>query len=378
VLDFIGQHRREFRFDVRYRALTGSTRAGLVRDVEQGFPFLPSGCRLLLDRVAQEVVLANVRQGLRGGRKVLIDDVRSHGDLSLPRYLEASGHELPDVYGRAGESWTALRRDAGFATAAPGPREDELLRRVSGLVHVDDLERAAVYQRLMQPGGPELGDLTAADRVLAHMLVYTVWPDLGGHGSIDDALETLRAHPAVVEEAGVLMALGADAARTVPEPLGIPGVELRSHCTYRRDEILAGIGWADGSRKTRGQAAGVVYSEATNVDALLVTLRKEEKEFAPSTRYRDYPMSHQLFHWESQNSTTLASAAGRRYVDGTSHVLLFVRTARNDEFGGGAPFLCLGTARPVDHRGERPISITWSLDRPMPQSVLQAGALDAA
>jgi hypothetical protein len=164
----------------------------------------------------------------------------------------------------------------------------------------------------------------------------------------------------------------------VPRDLAIPGVQIRSHSTYRRDEILAGIGWADGTRKTRGQAAGVVYSEATNVDALLVTLRKEEKEFAPSTRYRDYPMSAELFHWESQNSATLASAAGRRYLEGTSRAVLFVRTARNDEFGGGAPFVCLGEVHAVEHRGERPISITWRLERAMPQHVLQAGALDAA
>ena len=92
-------------------------------------------------------MLANVKQGLRGGRKALVDDVRSHGDLSLVRYLAESGHELPDIYGRPGESWTALRREAGFPTAAAGPREAELLKRVSSLVHVDDLERASPYMR---------------------------------------------------------------------------------------------------------------------------------------------------------------------------------------------------------------------------------------
>jgi hypothetical protein len=304
--------------------------------------------------------------------------VRSHGDLSLVAYLRESGHELSDIYGRTGESWTAIRRGAGFPTADPGPREDELLRRVGSLVHVDDLERASTYMRLMLPAGPRLVDLTPRERVLAHMLVYTIWPDLGGHSSIDDALATLRKHPAFVREAMNLMRIGADEARVVPGDLGIAGVELRSHCTYRRDEILAGIGWADGTRKTRGQAAGVVYSETTNVDALLVTLRKEDKEFAPSTRYRDYPISADLFHWESQNSTTLNSAVGRRYVDGTSHVLLFTRAARNDEFGGGAPFVCLGTAGAVEYQGERPISLTWRLERPMPQQVVQQGSLDAA
>ena len=89
-------------------------------------------------------------------------------------------------------------------------------------------------------------------------------------------------------------------------------------------------------------------------------------------------MSADLFHWESQHSTTLNSAVGRRYIDGTSHALLFTRAARSDAFGGGAPFVCLGTATAAEHHSERPISITWRLDRPMPQLVLQSGALDAA
>jgi hypothetical protein len=383
VLDFIGQHRREFRFDVRYRALTGSSRGTLVRDVEHGFPYLPSGCRLILDRVAAEIVLANVNQGLRGGRRALIADIRTHGDLSLEDYLVESGRELADVYGRTSgartdESWTALRRDARFSTSPAGPRDKELLRRVGSVLHVDDANRAAAYQRLMLTSGPMLKGMSADERLYAHMLVYAIWPDLGGHGSIDDALTTLREHPAFVDEVTTLAKLGADRARTVPGELGIEGVSLRSHCTYSRDEILAGIGWADGTRKTRGQAAGVFYASGTNVDGLLVTLHKEEKDFAPTTRYRDYPLSAELFHWESQNTTTTASAVGRRYLDGTSHVVLFVRPARSDEFGGGAPFVCLGTASVEEHQGERPISITWRLDRPMPQHLLRAGAVDAA
>jgi superfamily II DNA or RNA helicase/HKD family nuclease len=43
VLDFVGFNRKEFRWDVKLRALTGDTRAGVMRDVEKGFPFLPSG-----------------------------------------------------------------------------------------------------------------------------------------------------------------------------------------------------------------------------------------------------------------------------------------------------------------------------------------------
>ncbi len=52
VLDFIGQHRGEYRFDLRYRPLTGTSRSRLRQEIEHGSPFLPSGSQLALDRVA--------------------------------------------------------------------------------------------------------------------------------------------------------------------------------------------------------------------------------------------------------------------------------------------------------------------------------------
>src|SRR5207302_7129431 len=38
VLDFIGNQHTQFRFDLRYRALTGVTRRGLAREIARGFP----------------------------------------------------------------------------------------------------------------------------------------------------------------------------------------------------------------------------------------------------------------------------------------------------------------------------------------------------
>ena len=57
VLDFVGQVRREYRYDVRYRALLGGTRHQVRRAVEADFPLLPPGCALKLDRIAKETVL---------------------------------------------------------------------------------------------------------------------------------------------------------------------------------------------------------------------------------------------------------------------------------------------------------------------------------
>ena len=94
VLDFIGAQNAQFRFDLRYRALTGSTRRGVVRDVEHDFPTLPAGCHIHLDRVAREIVLDNVRSALKLARKDLVSELRQLGDVPLGRLPAETGHRF--------------------------------------------------------------------------------------------------------------------------------------------------------------------------------------------------------------------------------------------------------------------------------------------
>jgi hypothetical protein len=64
VLDFVGTHRKEFRFDRRLRALLGGSRADVERQVRNDFPFLPAGCSLQLDAVVKEIVLSSIRNAI--------------------------------------------------------------------------------------------------------------------------------------------------------------------------------------------------------------------------------------------------------------------------------------------------------------------------
>lgn len=380
ALDFIGQQHRQFRFDVRYRALTGSTRRGLVDDLERGFPFLPSGSALVLDRVAQQTVLENVRRQLGLSHRDLVTDIRSYGDVGLAAYLRESGRELAEVYRRG--SWTGLRRDAGLPAAVAGPDEDALLNRVAAFAHVDDPERAEVYARLADPAGPSYTELTARDQRLARMLFFQLWPDRGGFGSYDAGLTHLRRHPAVCAELRELTAYALDQARHLPRSLGegLQHLPLSSHAHYRREEILAALDWASMTRKAYGHAQGVAWAPDVGVDALLVNLHKTERDFSPTTMYRDFALGPDLFHWESQNATTVASAVGQRYLhhaEQGTHVALFVRDAPTDEIGP-APFLCLGLCEYVSHEGERPIGITWKLRRAMPGETLRVASVVAS
>ncbi|NMA76502.1 MAG: DUF3427 domain-containing protein, partial [Actinomycetales bacterium] len=100
----------------------------------------------------------------------------------------------------------------------------------------------------------------------------------------------------------------------------------------------------------------------------LVTLKKSEADYSPTTMYRDYAINQDYFHWESQSTTSSESVTGRRYathVQGGSNVVLFVRRAKTGDIGT-EPYTCLGTAS-FDHgTGSRPMQIVWKLDREMP------------
>ena len=73
---------------------------------------------------------------------------------------------------------------------------------------------------------------------------------------------------------------------------------------------------------------------------------------------------------------SVASPTGRRYLNGESTVLLFVRQQRTCDTGT-APYTYLGPAEYVSHTGDRPIAITWRLARPMPAELYLDSALQA-
>lgn len=378
VLDFVGYHRKEFRFDLKLRALTGATRTGLERQLEKGFPFLPAGCQIVMDRQSQSIVLDNIRSQVANRWPQVVAELRSYGDLSLPAFLEESGLELADVLRRGAKSWTQLRREAGLSTRSGSVLEDRLLKRVRALAHVDDRHRAEGYARLLTDDAGPYAGLSASEQRLARMLFFSLWPDGGGHPSYDAGLDALHSEGAVREELSTVVDISFDAARHQSGDLSgeLSDVPLRVHARYQREEILAAVDYASLERRPTSVMQGVAYSQARNTDLFFVTLRKSEADFSPTTMYRDYPISTQLFHWESQSTTSLESPTGQRYLNGTSTVLLFVREQEKDEFGT-SPYLFLGPATYLQHSGERPIAITWRLDRPMPSDFFHTATVAA-
>jgi hypothetical protein len=122
---------------------------------------------------------------------------------------------------------------------------------------------------------------------------------------------------------------------------------------------------------------GVKWLPKQQVDVLLVTLNKSEKDYSPTTMYEDYAINESLFHWQSQNKTSDTSKTGQRYIHHKSrgsHVLLFVRESKKDRYDNAMPYTYLGKVAYQSHTGSRPMSVVWRLEHPMPAKYLRKTA----
>ncbi len=365
VLDFVGTHRTEFRFDRRFRALLGGSRRDVERQVTDDFPFLPSGCHLELDPVVRDQVLRSLRDAIPSDWRAKVTELRElsrAGDVGLGRFLEESGLDVEDVYA-GGHSWSTLRRAAGLPAAPAGPAEDALLRAVGRMLHVDDGARIAAYRAAVSGAVvPDVGGLAERERRLVRMLVGSL-TTLRSGATLQDAVAELWAHPQVRAELTELLEVLAEGIDHVHKPVAPSDVPLQVHARYTRAEILAAFGVGPGPRPPAWQT-GVWWEPASGTDLLAFTLDKSAGSFSPTTRYRDYAISRELIHWESQSTAAPTTDAGRRYLaqrTAGTNVALFARLSARDN-----AFWCLGLADYVSHRGERPIAVTWRLRTPLP------------
>lgn len=373
VLDFIGKANHRFRFELRYRALTGASRAQLKEQINQRFPLLPSGCSIQLDRVAQDIVLENISQAIGHNWANLTRDlIELKRDVDLATYLEDTEHTLDELY-RGERSWTTLRRDAQLPWPAAVEGERELTKGLSRLLHVDDPSWIRIASAVADDSEyPPRVHLDEADRRTLEALLLTILGDSCPR-SLPSAIEALRQHQSILLELRQLLPLLESAATHIAIPIAkqvatLSSVPLTTHSRYTLDEIQIAVGRSSLANRPPNLQAGVLWDNGSNSDLFFVTLEKSERHYSPKTLYRDYAISPDLFRWDSPHMTREASGTGQRYIhhrERGSNVLLFVRRLRKDGNRTTA-YTFLGAAEYVEHLGERPMAITWRLSRPMP------------
>jgi superfamily II DNA or RNA helicase/HKD family nuclease len=279
VLDFVGQHRADFRFDRLLSGLTGLSRRELLAGVEQGFSSLPPGCHIHLQRQTREQVLQGLRalmaQNWRRMKTELQAYVALRGrtSVSLAGFLHDQGLELEDVYrassgaGRSG--WTNLKREAALLVTEPGPEEEYFSRRFADLLHVDDprrLETMEVVANRLE-GAP---DNAMQSGLTLQMLAYQIDGRHEQKGAGDAFVDRLHRHPGIADELRELTAL-LQTRSTLPA-VPVPGLEdtpLVLHAAYGIREVLTAVRWLTSERRTPFQA-GVLALAARKAELLLL------------------------------------------------------------------------------------------------------------
>jgi superfamily II DNA or RNA helicase len=380
VLDFVGQANRRYRVDRKLKALLSKRRFNIQREVEMEFPHLPAGCSIQLDRVAREHVLANIRENLRNLADQVHDRLESfeheaNQPLTFGNFVRFHDYE-PEVL-LARKTWTQWKTSARLAdtpvdpdieglhnaliSAAQmtGPREINRLRKIVAHLRSNDAEAAVA----------EAG-------TSALSFHYRMWGKPGralGIMTIEESFNRLARNPSILRDLEEVLAWSDDESRVGSISAILPyACHLELHASYGSDEIKAALGGA--SLESAGMTGvGRLHFPEIKTVVALVTFQKTEKEFSPSTMYKDYPVSRELLHWETQSQTSAASETGQTLIhhEQRGYTMLFFVRSRKRQNGVTSPFTFLGPANLVSFQSERPIQTVWRLADPMPAEMFE-------
>lgn len=366
VLDFVGQMHRKFRFDLRLKALSMHPEADVRSELEDGFPFLPAGCAIQLERVARERILANIKQSLLAGASALIRNIADFSAdtgkaLTLGDFLDHYHLSPDDIYRR--NTWAALCARANLTEEPIAPDNDALAKWLRRIAHADDEMRLTRWQQWLRNG--------EGDDPLVHALLVplikplelnepsTIWAKLNQNPDI--LLEARELIDWRLRRSGLI--------RRVAEPAN---TLLVPHASYSRDEILILTGaWT--WQKQPPMREGVRHLPEQKLDLFLATIQKSEKHYSPSTLYEDYAINKDRFHWQSQSTTKETHSTGQRYINHQELGYSPLMFARNVAKAGSYtyPYVYVGPVIYESHEGSAPMSIVWRMDIPMPARLLR-------
>ncbi len=380
VLDFVGQAHRRYRIDRKLKALLSKQRFNMLREVELDFPHLPAGCSLQLDRVAREHVLANIRENLRNLADQVPDRIESfeheaNQPLSFGNFVRFHDYEPEALLSR--KTWTQWKASARVAET---PDDPDLVRLKNALTVASQTNGPREIARLRATiarliAGDISGALAAAG-TSALGAYYRIWGKPGkafGFANLKESFVRLTQNPSILRDLDEVLTWSNDEARVISEPLNLPfESQLELHALYGSDELKAALGGA--SFESAGvTGVGWLHFRTIRAYGALITFQKTEKEFSPSTMYKDYPISRELLHWETQSQTSQASDTGQNLIHHQERgytILFFARSKKRTE-RATAPFTFLGPARLVSYESERPIQIVWHLQHPMPADMFE-------
>ena len=379
VLDFIGQANKKYNFEEKFAALLSNTTRSVSREIKEGFLSAPKGCYIQLEKIAARYVLDNIcasydrTSGLVARAASFTEDTGL--PLTLGNLLDYYHLDPRAIYSKK-LCFGRLCVRAGMVSDFTEPLEETMTRAFMRFSVVDSRRWIRFLLNLLpRLDNTDFAALSPAEQRMLQMFYVTVWGKAAEHWddeSVLDNLYTLSDSPTLLGELQTLLRYQYSRIDFIDEPVDVGfDCPLDLHCTYTRDQLLVALDFL----KPVTVREGVKWLPDKNLDVLFVTLNKADKDYSPTTMYKDYSINESLFHWQSQSTTAENSATGQRYIhhrEKGNRMLLFVREFKTDSrFGGAAAYTYLGTVNYVKHDGSRPMNITWKLDCPIPAKFLK-------
>ncbi|MBR4456236.1 MAG: DUF3427 domain-containing protein [Solobacterium sp.] len=383
VMDFIGQANEHFSYEDRFAALVERTHRSIKDEVKNGFSYLPKGCFIKMEKLAQEYVLNNIEQSYKGSyEKRIIRKLQTFAEdygvpLTMDQFAEKTHIDMRDIYKH--KTFCQLKAKAGLIPSFEEPlNEKDLMRKALQKIAWIDSRRWIQYLlKLFAEEYLQMPEANTAEYRMLQMFQYTVYGQSASDCNFDtplDGIRKIKANPNCCAELIELLQLRLSQIDLVDEhaELGFD-CPLDVHCTYSRDQLFVACDYMT----PKNIREGVKYLPEKKLDLFLITLHKSDKDYSPTTLYNDYSISDTEFHWQSQSTTSPESPTGQRYIhhkEQGNKVLLFVRNYKNRDntvSNETEPYVFLGTANYVSHNGSRPMNVIWKLDVPIPGKYLK-------
>lgn len=378
VLDFIGQANRKYNFEAKFASLLSDSSRSVFKEIKDGFVGVPKGCYIQLEKKASKIILDNIRAAY-GNTAGLVKKIESFSEdtgieLSLQAFLDY--YHLNPQYIYKYSSFSRLCAMAGLIDDFHEPLEDKLQKSFVKFASVDS-RRWICYLRYLidKKGCIDFSGMTSIEKRMLDMFYVSVFNQPISNWN-DDSVKTniadLFNSKTMIGELDELLKYKYDEIDFIDESVDLGfDCPLDLHCSYTRDQILVAMDF----NKPSTVREGVKWLPEKNTDIFFITLNKTDKDYSPTTLYKDYSINEVLFHWQSQSTTSSSSPTGKRYINHQkfgSQVLLFVREYKNDPITNNAGvYTFLGKANYVSHSGDRPMSIKWRLERPIPAKFLK-------
>ena len=378
VLDFIGQANRKYNFEDKFTALLSNTTKGITREIKKGFISLPKGCYIQLERKAEKYILDNIRSSYNRKSELLsrIDSFEEDTGkpLSMSTFLDHYHMDPRSIYKH--DTFSHLCSLAGHTEPFDEKLNDTMTKAFYRFSIIDSRRFISFILKILKHTDDfDLFRLSEMDKKMFFMFYITVWgfiPEEPYNEEMTKNMKALSKCPALTAELIELLQYRFDRIDFIDENADLGFIcPLDLHCTYTRDQILTALDFL----KPNTVREGVKYLPEKKTDIFFITLNKADKDYSPTTMYKDYSINESLFHWQSQSTTGENSNTGQRYINHRktdNNILLFVREFKSDNIQGNAmAYTYLGKADYVCHEGEKPMNITWKLEHPIPAKFLK-------